>query len=153
KNSVTRLNMLALGILGVLLLPPVHGAGGKAEGQSVPAPEQTDLFVGGEGGYTVYRIPALLTTPKGTLLAFVEARKDGWEDQGHIEILMRRSSDEGKTWTPPQLVKKDGTNAVSNPTVVFDRDTGTIWLLLVRTSTAKYKNIDAIAKATGRVSD
>ena len=153
KNSGTRLSMIALGILGVLLLLPVHGAGWRAEGESASELQQTDLFIGGEGGYTVYRIPALLTTPKGTLLAFVEARKDSWEDQGHIEILMRRSSDEGKTWTPPQLVKRDGTNAVSNPTVVVDRDTGTIWLLLVRTSTMKYKNVDAIEKVTGRVSD
>ena len=147
--------VIPLAIMGLLLLVSVLGPVSKAERaeQAVPEPEQTDLFIGGEGGYTVYRIPALITTPKGTVLAFVEARKDSWEDQGHIEIMMRRSSDEGKTWTAPQLVKRDVTNAVSNPTVVLDRDTGTIWLLLIRTSTKKYKNNDAVSKATGRVSD
>jgi sialidase-1 len=143
--------MIALAVLGGLLSLSIHGGGWKA--QTIAEPEQTDLFVGGEGGYTVYRIPSLVTTPKGTDLAFVEARKDSWEDQSHIEIMMRRSSDEGKTWTPPQLVKRDGNNAVSNPTVVVDRATGTIWLFLIRTSTKKYPNNAAVAKATGRVSD
>lgn len=149
----TRHIVIPLATLGLLL--SVQGAGWQAERseQTIPGPEQTDLFIGGEGGYTVYRIPALVTTPKGTVLAFAEARKDSWDDQGHIEILMRRSTDEGKTWTAPQLVKRDGTNAVSNPTVVVDRDTGTIWLCVIRTSTRKYPNNDAIAKATGRISD
>jgi sialidase-1 len=52
-----------------------------------------------------------------------------------------------------QLVKRDGTNALNNPTVVVDRDTGTIWLLFVRTSTKKYKNDEEVARATGRISD
>ena len=155
KTSFARLIVIPLAMMGLLLLLTVRGPGWKAEPseQTVAEPEQTDLFIGGEGGYTVYRIPALITTPKGTLLAFVEARKDSWEDQGHIEMMMRRSSDEGKTWTAPQLVKRDGSNAISNPTVVVDRQTGTIWLLLIRTSTKKYKDNDAISKATGRVSD
>jgi sialidase-1 len=155
KNLFARLIAITLAILGLLLIEPFHGAVGKAAGsdQTAPEPEQTDLFVGGEGAYPVYRIPALVTTPKGTVLAFVEGRKDGWADHGHIEILMRRSTDGGRTWAPAQLILRDGTNALNNPTAVVDRDTGTIWLLLIRTSTKKYKNIDEIAKATGRVSD
>ncbi len=35
-----------------------------------PGPEQTPLWVAGEGGYHTYRIPALLTTQQGSLLAF-----------------------------------------------------------------------------------
>src|SRR5581483_3190856 len=37
-------------------------------------PLEVDLFHAGEGGYHTYRIPALLVTPKGTLLAFCEGR-------------------------------------------------------------------------------
>jgi sialidase-1 len=145
----------ALTTLAALLMLSGKGAGWQVNQPASMAvePEQTDLFVGGVGGYHTYRIPALIATPKGTLLAFVEGRKDSSADHGHNEILMRRSSDGGNTWTPMQLVKRDGANALNNPTVVVDRDTGTIWLLLVRTSTKKYKNDKDIARANGRISD
>ena len=45
-------------------------------------PVYTDLFVGGKGGYKNYRIPAIVVTPKGTVLAFCEGRKKHKEDWG-----------------------------------------------------------------------
>jgi len=154
-QSLTRLVLIPPAIWGMvsLLLLAAPGRKANSAGQNIPEFAQTDLFVGGEGGYSVYRIPALVTTVKGTLLAFAEGRKNGWDDHGHIEILLRRSSDEGSTWTQPQVVKKDGANALNNPTVVVDHDTGTIWLVFIRTSTQKFKNIEEIAKASDRVSD
>jgi sialidase-1 len=149
-----RCNFFPLAILAVALMFSGKGAGLQLNQPTsmVAEPEQTDLFVGGAGGYHTYRIPALIATPKGTILAFVEGRKDSDADHGHNEILMRRSLDGGSTWTPMQLIKRDGTNALNNPTAVVDRDTGTIWLLFVRTSTKKYKNDADVAKATGRIS-
>ena len=93
-------------------------------------PELTDLFVSGTGGYHTYRIPAFLTTGKGTLLAFCEGRQGGRSDSGNIDLLLRRSTDGGKTWSPPQIVWDDGDNTCGNPCPVQDRETGTIWLLL-----------------------
>lgn len=153
--AVVRRTSLSLRIAGLVLFISLAGSGERAESpwQAPPKPEQTDLFIGGEGGYPVYRIPALTITPKGTLLAFAEGRKGGWSDHGQIEILLRRSSDQGKTWMPAQVVKRDGTNALNNPTVVVDRNTRTVWLFLIRTSTRKYKSIEEIAQARGRVSD
>jgi sialidase-1 len=147
--------IIPLALVAGLLLLPSRSVGRKAA-QSNPviaAPAQTDLFIGGEGGYHTYRIPALIATTKGMLLAFVEGRKDSSSDHGHNEILMRRSLDGGLTWTPMQLAKRNGANALNNPTAVVDRDTGTVWLLFVRTSTKKYKNNDDVARATGRISD
>lgn len=137
----------------VLLSPHREGLALAQQSVAIPKPQQTDLFVGGEGGYHSYRIPALIATPKGTLLAIVEGRKDSADDHGHNELLMRRSLDGGDTWTPVQLVKSDGASALNNPTLVADRDTGTVWLVFVWTSTKKFKNNDEVAKATGRVSD
>jgi len=154
-RSHSHIVVIPLGILAAMLLLPTRTAGRKAE-QSSPAnsePTQTDLFIGGEGGFHTYRIPALIATPKGALLAFVEGRKDSSSDHGHNEILMRRSLDGGDTWTQMQLVKRDGTNALNNPTAVVDHDSGTIWLFFVRTSTKKYKNNEEVARATGRISD
>lgn len=69
------------------------------------SPAFTDLFVAGQGGYHTYRIPALLVTKKGTVLAFCEGRKTSSKDSGDIDILLRRSTDGGKTWGPISLVQ------------------------------------------------
>ncbi|MCX8037294.1 MAG: glycoside hydrolase [Candidatus Sumerlaeia bacterium] len=95
-----------------------------------PFLEQTDLYVGGEGGYHTYRIPALIVTKKGTVLAFCEARKHSASDTGDIDTVVRRSTDGGRTWQPLQMVWDDGPNTAGNPCPVVDRDTGTIWLPL-----------------------
>jgi sialidase-1 len=95
--------------------------------------EQVPVFSRGDNGVFLYRIPSLLVTPKGTLLAFAEARIEKGDDHGHIETVLRRSFDGGRTWTPIQVVAKDGVHAVQNPTAAIDRESGTIWLLLIRT--------------------
>ena len=106
--------------------------------------EQADVFPFGMDGVKVYRIPGLLVTPKGTLLAYCEARRDGKSDWGEIEVRMRRSVDGGATWSAatqlahqgPRLEgnprKKTGgekEQTVNNPVMVADRETGVITLL------------------------
>jgi len=93
-------------------------------------PQAADVFVGGRNGYHTYRIPALLTTAKGTLLAFCEGRAGGRGDSGNIDLLLKRSTDGGRTWSGRQMVWDDGPNTCGNPCPVQDRSTGTIWLLL-----------------------
>jgi sialidase-1 len=66
--------------------------------------ERTTLFKAGEGGYSTYRIPALVTTPQRTVLAAAEARRDSGSDWGHIDLIYRRSTDGGRTWEPAQLL-------------------------------------------------
>src|SRR5262249_14404804 len=67
-------------------------------------PEQTPIFVAGRDGYHTYRIPSLLVTRKGTLLAFCEGRKTSRGDTGDIDLLLKRSYDGGKTWAKTQVV-------------------------------------------------
>jgi sialidase-1 len=88
------------------------------------------LFTSGMGGYHTYRIPSLLVTLDGTALAFVEGRRDGRRDHGDIDVLLRRSTDGGRSWSPPRTVADMGPDTIGNPTAVQDRDTGTVWLLL-----------------------
>jgi len=87
------------------------------------------LFKSGEDGYLCYRIPAIVTTNKGTLLAFAEARKTGCGDAGDIDLVVKRSSDGGKTWSGISMVWNDGENTCGNPAPVVDRKTGNIILL------------------------
>jgi sialidase-1 len=99
---------------------------------SEPAAPITDVYVKGESGYNTFRIPSLLLTPKGTLLAFAEARKDSARDGGHTEIALKRSTDGGKTWGPLAIIVADPPNAVCNPCAVVERQSGTIFLLHTR---------------------
>ncbi len=89
------------------------------------------LFDSGKEGYKRYRIPALITTAKGTALAFCEGRKAGGGLTGDIDIVVKRSSDSGKTWSALQVVMAGGGHTLGNPCPVVDRD-GTIWLALTR---------------------
>src|SRR5260221_8311660 len=88
-----------------------------------------DVFTAAQDGYHTFRIPSLLLTPKGTLLAFAEGRKSGARDSGPIELVMKHSSDGGATWGPLKVISADPPNTVGNPCAVVDRDTGTIFVL------------------------
>ena len=92
---------------------------------------QTDVYSAG-GGYHTYRIPALIATRKGTLLAFCEGRRNSAADSGDIDVLLRRSFDNGRTWSAMQVVADFGADTAGNPTPVVERKTGAILLLLTR---------------------
>ena len=106
--------------------------GAAPEADSAPAePEQFPLWFGGDDGYHSYRIPSLLTTSKGTLLAFSEARKNDRRDHGNIDLVVKRSTDNGATWSAQSIVYEEGGDAeitIGNPCPVVDQDTGVIWL-------------------------
>ncbi len=88
------------------------------------------VFISGRDGYDTYRIPAMVVTVKGTILAFCEGRKDEGGDSGNIDILLKRSFDNGKTWTRQQKIWDDSVNTCGNPCPIVDRQTGTIHLLM-----------------------
>jgi sialidase-1 len=97
---------------------------------AVPAQESPiDLWTAGQGEYDTYRIPSLIKTKNGTLLAFCEGRKDGRGDSGNIDLLMRRSTDGGRTWSPTQVIRDDEGNTCGNPCPVVEQETGAILLL------------------------
>ena len=93
---------------------------------------QAPVYTSGEGGYDTYRIPAVIVTLQGTVLAFCEGRKSGSSDSGNIDILLRRSHDDGDTWGAPEVIVDDGANTCGNPAPVVDRETGSILLLITR---------------------
>ncbi len=92
--------------------------------------EQVEVFRAGEGGYHSYRIPALITSARGTLLAFCEGRRNSASDTGDIDVLLKRSFDGGKTWSPVQKIADMGEDTIGNPTPVVERKSGSILLLL-----------------------
>jgi len=111
---------------------------------------QTDVFLSGDGGYHTFRIPSVIATPRGTLLAFAEGWHDAAADSGHIDLVARRSTDGGVTWSPLQVAGDNGPDAWVNPCAVVDRTTGAVWLLSTQNRGAdKEKDIIAGASRSG----
>ncbi|MBB4895370.1 sialidase-1 [Streptomyces olivoverticillatus] len=81
-----------------------------------------------DGGYACYRIPAVVTTNRGTLLAFAEGRKRNCGDATDIDVVVKRSTDGGRTWEPPRVVNTGRGDTHGNPAPVVDRRTGRIVL-------------------------
>lgn len=99
------------------------------KGNLVPVEALSFLFESGQDGYHTFRIPAIVTTAKGTLLAFAEGRKNSRSDTGDIDMVLKRSEDGGKTWSPLSVIWDDAENVCGNPAPVVDKTTGTIFLL------------------------
>jgi sialidase-1 len=110
-----------------------------------PLFEKVDVFPANTNGIARYRIPGIVVTPKGTVLAYSEARRNSSSDWGEIEIHLRRSTDGGKTWEAGKHIAHHGTRlegnphkkknggekeqTVNNPVAIVDRDTGAIEFL------------------------
>lgn len=114
-------------------LPSSKESGGKPVAKNQrEGLTQFDVFVAGQDGYKSFRIPSLLVTPHGTVLAFCEGRKHSGGDSGDIDLVQRKSTDGGITWGPLQVIADDGPHTMGNPCPVVDRETGTIWMLMTR---------------------
>lgn len=116
-------------VLAILLLTV------SVRSQTLPIFFETVPFTAGQGGYNTYRIPAIVQTTNGTLLAFCEGRKNSSSDSGNIDIVLRRSTNNGVSWLPMSLVQEEGGNAaitIGNPAPVVDETTGFIHLLFCR---------------------
>lgn len=117
-----------------------------AQSHQPPLLEKLDLFEADKGGYKLYRIPGIVVTKKGTVLAYCEARKTS-SDWGTIDILLRRSTDQGRTWdsqrkianvegpksrNPVALERNQGRPddvTYNNPVAIVDHKTGALHFL------------------------
>ena len=101
----------------------------NARHAQVSEPRYIDVYTSNESGYHTFRIPSVIVTSKGTLLAFAEGRRAGAGDAGDIDLVVKRSKDSGESWSPLQVVGDNGPNTFGNPCTVIDAKTGTLWLL------------------------
>lgn len=86
------------------------------------------VFNAGEDCVNSYRIPALITAKDGSLLVFCEARRDSWVDKSRTDIVLKRSIDNGQTWSEMIDLTKDTTGAYMDPCPLLDCVTGKIYL-------------------------
>jgi len=93
--------------------------------------EFTDLFPQKEG-VSCYRIPSIVTAPNGDLISAIDERIPSCadlRDNNNINIVSRRSSDNGKSWTSiERLVDYPLGQSASDPSMIVDRITNTIFM-------------------------
>lgn len=114
---------------------PLGQQTGQDPGEEPTDPSEEDsktmVYQEGTNGYEVYRIPAIVRTQQGTLLAFAEARKlrsNG--DSGDIDMVVKSSDDNGETWSDMRMIWDEGQNTAGNPVPIVDKVTGKIHLLM-----------------------
>ncbi|NUT36028.1 MAG: exo-alpha-sialidase [Hamadaea sp.] len=110
-RKLPRLGAAALLTAGALTAAASPAAAAAKCAESVP-------YVSGTEGYSAFRIPAVIATPTGDLLAFAEGRVGGLGDAGNIDTVVKRSSDGGCTWGPLQVVHDNAANTAGNPAPV-----------------------------------
>ncbi|MFD5872480.1 LamG-like jellyroll fold domain-containing protein [Streptomyces sp. NPDC060322] len=140
-STRTRAVLAGLGLLlsclavPTLAAPPATASGSAPSGDALTGTEQI-LFRSGTGGYGCFRIPALVRTATNALLAFAEARRSpSCADRGPIDLVLRRSTNDGRTWSPVRVVTTGSPEdphapyTHSNPAPVADLVTGDVLLL------------------------
>jgi sialidase-1 len=104
---------------------------------AAPVLTQTDVFVSGQAGYHTFRIPAVEAAPDGSLIAFAEARKYNADDPGfgkqEIDLVFKRSTNNGATWSPMKLLEHAGEYwSAANAATLVDRSNGRLWVFYLR---------------------
>jgi sialidase-1 len=90
--------------------------------------QYSTVFKKHSDGFNNYRIPSTIVSKKGTILVFAEARKYR-SDQAQNDIVVKRSTDSGKTWKKMITVASNGKNSLNNPQAVVIQESGRILLM------------------------
>ena len=115
----------------------------NASREITPSPDDPVIRFGkilraaGQDGIDTYRIPGLVTTNSGVLIAVYDNRYNNSKDlQEDIDIGMSRSTDGGETWEPMKVIIDMGEygglpeqlNGAGDPCVLYDEVNGTFWV-------------------------
>jgi sialidase-1 len=78
------------------------------------------IYTSGQEGHKTYRIPAIIKNKQGHLLAFAEGRVNGSGDFGDINIVLKISHNQGRTWSALTTLVDFQDLQAGNPTPVLD---------------------------------
>lgn len=98
----------------IVLLIVMNVADSFCQRKTVP------VFISGTEGHKTYRIPAIIRLFDGQLLAFCEGRVNNAGDFGNIDIVLKKSNDNGKTWSPLKIIVDNDSLQAGNPAPVVD---------------------------------
>src|ERR1700728_2498939 len=92
--------------------------------------ESTNLWNAGVAGYQTYRIPGIVISKRGVVIAYTSARRTlELGDWSNIDIVLRRSVDGGRTWEPSRRIAGDSHGTTDNPVAIVDRQSGVLHFL------------------------
>lgn len=135
KQLLTAALVLGMGLS--LQFPGTADALGQLPETSLPLgePETVDLFYGGYDNSPDYRIPSILTTRTGTVIASADQRHSGPQDAGDIATVIRRSTDGGNTWGDVQTLinlpdGEENDAFTIDSSMLQDKNSGRIFLLV-----------------------
>jgi sialidase-1 len=140
--------MRAFSLLFAFLVLTDSSGVGASEPATAPLFESVTVFQSEAGKYGLYRIPGIIVTPRGTVLAYAEARRErgDWDD---IDLVLRRSTDGGRTWDKERIIgqvkgplsrnpvlkkfppknAQPGDITYNNPVAIADQKTGQVHFL------------------------
>ncbi|RZS44979.1 A/G-specific DNA-adenine glycosylase [Herbihabitans rhizosphaerae] len=140
--AATATALVAAAVATVVTATAASAAADPPDDPAAGHPQSSEGFVLFKGNnaeslngvsYHTFRIPAVVRTKAGTLLAFAEGRVASHKDFGNINLLYKRGRNDGRKpsdWSGLKQAAGVGMGTWGNPTPVVDRDTGTIWLFL-----------------------
>ena len=143
RNSLSLDDTLTTAVTRVVVNVGGESLSMKPEGPA-PIPQRTGVALrkqGDDDAHT-YRIPGLVTTRRGTLIAVYDIRhRNGSDLPGDVDVGMSRSTDGGKTWEPSRIIQDmspegvGGTDdpkwrwdGIGDPAILVDSVRGTIWV-------------------------
>jgi sialidase-1 len=91
-------------------------------------PEFFDVFLAGRDGFPSIRIPSVVVSKGGAILAMAEGRARH-ADQANNKLILRRSLDGGRTWGAQRIIADDGDNCLNNPCAVVEQQSGRVYVL------------------------
>lgn len=108
--------------------------------------EEYGLFDMGDYGSFNYRIPSLVTTADGVVIAGADQRHDHWSDWGNIDTVVRMSTDQGQTWS-------DLTTVIDLKSQPYDTGTQSAFLIdpvMIATESGRvWMMVDMFPESTG----
>lgn len=125
---------MRLTLILLLLLPVFYNVSAQQSSSSENDPdlEFINLFDSNQAGIGCYRIPALITAQNGDLIAAIDKRVENCGDlRGNrdINIVIRRSEDNGETWSGIQtVIDEPFGESASDLSFILDKETGKIWM-------------------------
>lgn len=119
-------------MLRVLLSMVLAGCLAATACAAAPLFETTSVFRLTPENKPNYRIPSLLLAGDGSLLAVAEKRNEGPGDIGNHDIVLKRSRDQGRTWSEEQVVLDDENRTSTDLTVARDVSGDRLWIFFLR---------------------
>ena len=115
--------LVALALVGASLVAPTLDQSAQASSACTSVP-----FTTSKKSHRWYRVPSVVGTGSGRVIAFAERRDRATGDDGNFDIVMRVSADNGCHWGALRVVSNNGSRRVSNPVPVYDRGAGQVLL-------------------------